>query len=501
MHKNIILTLFVLSGFGLKAQVNLDSLYTVWQDQTQSDSTRARAYTDYIWDGFLFSQPDTAFILAEELVFYGLNNNYLKAQAAAYILQGVSWLNRDDFPQTLNYYTRALQIYEQIGDQSGIANALANVGAVYDNQGDYPKALDYYIQCIEINEQIGNQIGNANTLGNIGAIYMKQDDYSKALDYYMQGLEINELVGDQHVAGTLIGEIGTIYLHQGDYPKALDYKTQSLEINELIGNQIGIANSFQDIGTIYSKQGDYVKALDYYLQSLEINEKMGDQSQIASSLTFIGVLYQNQGDYPKALNYCQSGYELSLSIGSLEIQEEGCSCLYEIYKAMGNGNKTLKYLELLNVIEDSLNDEGTSKKLQRMEFQKQMFADSLARNEEVLLAQQIEEELIQSKNRRNQIQYSLVVMVVLFLAALIAVVAKFSINPKVASTLIFIFFILIFEFLLVVLDPWVETITDGEVGFKIGINSIMALLIFGIHQISEKRLKKALIKVVHENQE
>jgi adenylate cyclase len=499
MYKNIILILCVLSGFCLKAQVNLDSLYIVWQDQTQSDSTRARAYTDYIWDGFLFSQPDTAFILAEELAFYGLDHNYPKAQAAAYILQGVSWLNRNDYSQTLNYYTRALQIYEQIGDQSGIANTLANVGAVYDNQGDYPKALDYYIQCLEINEQIGNQIGNANTLGNIGAIYMKQDDYSKALDYYMQGLEINELVGDQHVTGTLIRAIGTIYLHQSDYPKALDYKTQSLEINKLIGNQIGIANSLQDIGTIYSKQRDYIKALDYYEQSLEINKKMGDQNQIARSLTFIGVLYQNQGAYPKALNYCQSGYELSMSNGSLEIQEAGCSCLYEVYKAMGNSNKTLKYLELLNVIEDSLNDEETSKKLQRMEFQKQIFADSLARKEEVLLAHQIEKELIQSKNRKNQIQYSLVVMVVLFLAALIAVMAKFRINPKLASILIFIFFILVFEFLLVVLDPWVENITDGQVGFKIGINSIMALLIFGIHQLSEKRLKKALIEVVHEN--
>ena len=86
------------------------------------------------------------------------------------------------------------------------------------------------------------------------------------------------------------------------------------------------------------------------------------------------------------------------------------------------------------------------------------------------------------------------VMVVLFLAALIAAMTKFSYNPKVAAALIFIFFILIFEFLLVVLDPWVETITNGEVGFKILLNSLMALFIFGIHQISEKRLKELLIK-------
>ena len=115
---------------------------------------------------------------------------------------------------------------------------------------------------------------------------------------------------------------------------------------------------------------------------------------------------------------------------------------------MGNGNKTLKYLELLNVIEDSLNDEETSKKLQRMEFQKQMFADSLARNEEVLLAQQIEEELIQSKNRRNQIQYSLVIMVVLFFGALISILGKISNNTKMGWSHIFFLFIFIFLFLL-----------------------------------------------------
>ena len=45
---------------------------------------------------------------------------------------------------------------------------------------------------------------------------------------------------------------------------------------------------------------------------------------------------------------------------------------------MGNGNKALKYHELLTVIEDSLNAEDTSKKLQQMEFNKQMFADSAA---------------------------------------------------------------------------------------------------------------------------
>ena len=398
MHKNIILTLFVLSGFFLKAQVNLDSLYAVWQDPTQSDSIRAKAYTDYIWDGFLFSQPDTAFILAEELLSYGLDNNYPRAQAAGYTLQGVSWVNRGDYPQTLDYYTRALEIYEQIGDPGGIAGALNNVGTIYHNQGDYSKALDYYIQCLETSEQ--NR--TANTLNNIGLIYDIQGDYPMALDYYKQSLEVNKQMGDQNQTANVLKNIGDIYMYQGDYPKALDYQTQSLEIYKQIGHQIGIASTITNFGLIYYKQGDYLKALEYYNQSLEINEQIGEQNGIASSLTHIGVVYQNQGDYPKALKYCQRGYELDLIIGSLKRQKDGCTCLYDTYKAMGNGNKALKYLELRTVIEDSLHAEETSKKLQQMEFQKVMLQDSIAKAQEASLIQEAhEEEIRQEEETRN----------------------------------------------------------------------------------------------------
>lgn len=362
MHKNIILTLCVLSGFCLNAQVNLDSLYAVWQDQSQSDAIRSKAYSDYIWDGFLFSQPDTAFILAEELVLFGIENNYPKGLAGGYTLQGVSWANRTDYSQTLDYYKRALEIYEQIGNPSGIAFALNNVGTIYDKQGEYPKALEYYIQSLEINEEMGLKYESAVALSNIGIIYMKQ----------------------------------------GDFAKALDYNLKSLEFNEQLGHKNEAAVSISNIGSIYQIQGDYTKAMAYYNQSLEINEQIGQQSGIASALNNIGELYQIQGDYSKALDYCHRAYELSLSIESLEIQQHGCSCLYGTYKAIGDGNKALQYYELVVVLEDSLHVEDISKKLQQMEFEKAMFKDSLANVQEARLIQEAhEEEIRQQEKIRN----------------------------------------------------------------------------------------------------
>ena len=398
MHKNVILNICVLSGFFLNAQVNIDSLHTVWQDQTQSDSIRAKAYSDYIWDGFLFSQPDTAFILAEELVAFGLDNNYLRAQYAGYSIQVLSWFNRSDYPKKLYYYIRALDIAKQMGHPDGIAIALNNVGTIYQNQGDYPKALDYYIQSLKASDQIVT----ANTLSNIGVIYLNLGNYPKALDYNMRCLEVNEQKGDQYEVANALYNIGVVYMNQDNYPKSLEYYTQSLKIYEQIDHQIGIANSYGDIGRIYYKQGSYPKALDYHKKSLEIYEHIGEKSGIASALTNIGVIYQNQGEYAKALNDCQKSYEISLSIQSLFKQKASCSCLYDTYKAMGNDNKALKYLELFNFIEDSLHAEETLKKLQQIEFQKVLLQDSIAKAQEASLIQAAhEKDMYQQEQTRN----------------------------------------------------------------------------------------------------
>ena len=115
MQKTIFIILLLFSGICLKAQTNLDSLYGVWQDQDQSDSTRVVAYKGYIWKGFLYSQPDTAFILGENLLAFGIEKNYLTAQAEGYNIQGISWHLRGGYPKALDYYTKSLKIKEQIG--------------------------------------------------------------------------------------------------------------------------------------------------------------------------------------------------------------------------------------------------------------------------------------------------------------------------------------------------------------------------------------------------
>ncbi len=54
---------------------NLDSLLGVWNDQSQPDSNRVNAYYDYIWQGHLFSNPDTVEVLTKALHQYSQSKN------------------------------------------------------------------------------------------------------------------------------------------------------------------------------------------------------------------------------------------------------------------------------------------------------------------------------------------------------------------------------------------------------------------------------------------
>ncbi len=131
-------------GFALNAQSNLDSLYAVWQNPAQSDSTRVTAFADYIRKGFLFSQPDSAFALAEEMIVFSIEKSFLIGQGMGLHLQGVGYHLQGDYPIALDYYSRSLKVNEEIRNQKGIANSLNNIGIIYSDQGDFQKSLDSF---------------------------------------------------------------------------------------------------------------------------------------------------------------------------------------------------------------------------------------------------------------------------------------------------------------------------------------------------------------------
>ncbi|MFZ1333219.1 MAG: tetratricopeptide repeat protein, partial [Flavobacteriales bacterium] len=414
MKKLVLLISISFPGLVVEAQSDLDSLLGVWQDEARHDSDRTNAYKIYVSDGFLFSDPDTAFILAQNLLHYGEAHQYEKAKALAYNLMGVSELNRSDYHEALINFTRGYTISEIIGDKKGISASIGNIGNIYKEQGAYPKALDHYQRSLNISMETGNKQGSAAAISNIGNIYYYQGDLPKALDYYQRSLKIYEETGNEQGSAYAIHNIGIIHYEQGDSLKALDYYQRSLKICERIGNEKAIGTSLSSIASIYLAQGDYPKALDYYQRGLKICEKIGDKWGITIITRGIGYVHSAQKNYTKALECCNRSLVSSKEIGALKEEKQAYDCLYETYKAMGKSNEALVYLEKIQAIVDSLNALETTKNLQQMEFTKQVLADSITTAEKERLVEDAHREEVRQKNRtRNMMAGGGVILSVL----------------------------------------------------------------------------------------
>ena len=92
-------------------------------------------------------------------------------------------------------------------------------------------------------------------------------------------------------------------------------------------------------------------------------------------------------------------------MGAMELQKDACDCIYLNYKATDNKALALAYLEELNRLDDSLGEKETAKALQRMDFERKMLADSIAKAEEARLVKEAhkEEMRIEEKNRNISI--------------------------------------------------------------------------------------------------
>ena len=390
-------------------QKKLDSLWSVWANDSQSDSTRVKAYGDYIWDGYLFTKPDSAFILAKELHTFYDSTKYMKAKSEALYFQAAASFYQNKFPESLDYYQqgldiaqknndktsmgaclngigrcyqvqgdyskcieyyeRSLKMFEAVGDKRRTASLMYNIAGIYQQQGNNPKGLEYLQSSLKMFEELENEYGISTVLNGIGNIHLFQKEYDKAMMNYKRSLDIGKKNDDKLTMAYALGNMGTVQERQQAYEKALDYFKQSLELYEELDDKKEVSRLIGNIADCYAKQEKYDQALTSYQQSLAIKEAIGDKLGYAKTKADIGMVNIAQSKYTEAIANCKEGYVLSKAGGNVEFEKFACECLYDAYKATGNSKKALEFYEQAIVLKDSLYNEENTKKLTQLEMQ------------------------------------------------------------------------------------------------------------------------------------
>ncbi len=433
MQKNLLLFLFLFMGYSSTSQLN-DSLWNIWNDNTQHDTVRLKAIQKITKD-FINTQPDSAFYFAKLQYDFARSVNNKPWIADALNTQGRTFFDKGEYKNSMDYYTKSLKIYEDLGEKKNILNAYKNIGLIHKKLSDYAKAIVYFTRNLKIYEELEDQEGIASSLVSIGIIYWEQEDFSNTLDYFTRGLKINEEIEDQNGIASSSTNLGTVYKKLGDleeknvekqiktgillniekaknkqqqlYIKSVDHFTRGKLIFEELGYNYGIAACYNNIGMVYYTQADYTNAIDYHKRSLKIREQINNKGEISQNLNNLGNDYFGLGNYSKALDYCNRALNMAQELGDNKQIREASDALWKIHSKMGRYEKAFSMYQLFIKSRDTIASEKNKNEIvhqqYKYKYEKQATADSVKNAEE----QKVKDALLsveKAENKQHQFQ-------------------------------------------------------------------------------------------------
>ncbi|MEZ5084253.1 MAG: tetratricopeptide repeat protein, partial [Bacteroidales bacterium] len=317
----------------------------------------------------LHHNPDSAILLGMEALELAVDKNDTERQARSLFNIAEGHKLKGDNIKALDYYLKAFQSFNSIGDQAGVANTSNSCGRIYKFLGDYSTALEYHLKALTIFEDLGYHEGVAQSMIYAGVAYRNMGNPDVALEYYNNALETARMVDDKNSIIDAQVSKGNIYWYDGEFNEALNHYQNAFDLAEQNNfNGEKISGIFNNIGNVYRSQGEYTLALDYYDKALEASKKIGDKNLIAVVLKNKGITYKLYGKYAKALEYFNESKELAGNIRLMAVNLEVLEELAETYALLEDYKKSLSYYKEFIELSNSVSKENTSNKISLMQL-------------------------------------------------------------------------------------------------------------------------------------
>jgi adenylate cyclase len=398
MSKVLMILLLVCVVMDLFA--NKDSLVVIWNDPVYPDTVRTEAMYQIIRNYYLNTHTDSALILADQMYEFSKAKDLKRHIGRSLSFKGYLFINQAQYPEALLIFKQAHSTYSEIDNITGLSYCSMMIGNIYYEKGDVTRALSSYEKSLKYAKRSSNPADAIGALSNVGMIYGYLKEFETGTEYLKEALEISKTENSGWGIMNSLAALGELYSGKGDYEKALEYLFESLEI---MANEPQL-NSMKPlitgvVGTVYFQKEEYELAKEYLQEAVQLFERTNNRHKLSSGYAMLGRVYNQLGMYEEAIESCMTGFKSAEKIQVLNDQKDNCECLYEAYKLMNNGDKALLYHEKMLVFEDSLQVEETVKKLQQMEFQKQVLADSIAQVEKDRLVEESHREEVRKKNK------------------------------------------------------------------------------------------------------
>ena len=408
----------------------------------------------------------------------------------------------------------------------------SKIGEEYFSSGNNNLDSASCLKMLQIAQQLNNDSLLAISYNFVGNLFLfNTGDYSKSLEFFFKGIPLAERTNDKRRLSSLYIDICIVYENLGNRDEQIKY-IRKAEV-ALPGKNSPMYNYMvRQVQYNYSRYFLFIKRPDsamHYTQALnETNLRLRSFLYETYAQMLLGGVYEQLNDKELAeLHFKRANAQADsmkysyvkfiikpayinflLQNNKIVAAHETASQLLKTGAALNNFDFKQVAAGFLRSIYDSLQQTDSAYYYARLEsaFRDSVFSKektnkihSLAFSEQLRISEEEAKKKQEAEQRKQNIQYALIALaIIIFILLFLLLSRRFIIHSKVIEFFGVVALLIVFEFLNLLLHPFLERITHhSPVLMLLALVSIAALLVPLHHKLE----KWATHKLVEKNKQ
>ena len=314
--------------------------------------------------------------------------------------------------------------------------------------GNKIKSLEFGIKANQVAEKSKNDRLKTFAKAMLALTYLTMGDFEKAVSYNKDAMEAGSKYETDIISVCAVNDMGTIYLAMGKIDSALVYTQKAYELAIKSNITYWLTSTYLQFGSIHASLKNTSLALNYWNLALEEAKRIGSPKFASTAYNAIAQFYNSSNQKDSAKLYATKAITSVTNTAFYTLNVEPAKLLLDIYHD-SNIDSAFKYSEIYRTATDSLFNIRTLQQAQLMAVEEEARIAGL----------KMEEEKVEEAHKEN-LEYTFIALgIVSFLMIFILFSRKHITNTNVIKFLSVISLLIVFEFLNLLIHPFLEKIT------------------------------------------
>ena len=319
---------------------------------------------------------------------------------------------------------------------------------MYGVSGNLQKGLENTLIGKQMAETTGNEKLISITSSLLGLMYKSLLNFPKSINCYLATEASGKNANYPQAQIWAYQSLSEIYLAMNQNDSALMYAQRDYELSNRTKYHDFLTYTYINLGAIQSKMGNTVIAAGIFDLAIQQGIKSGSPRQLNYALTAKADFFYNNHQNDSAILYAKQAIHAVEHTAFKSYIIKPAQLLLNTYRGR-NVDSAFKYSELFRTVSESVFNTQSALQTQLLTFEDELHQRKIA-----------EDKIKAEETRSLNIQYFLLALgIIVFVIILLLISRKIITNPKWVGYLGILALLLVFEFLNLLLHPFLERIT------------------------------------------